>query len=428
MGNKRVPEVRFEGFSGEWEERKLGDIFNILDGDRGKNYPGESDFNENGETLFLDTGNVKKNGFDFSTKKYITKEKDESLRSGKLELYDFVLTSRGTLGNVAYYDKKTRNHYPSVRINSAMLILRPIMSNQVSDDYMTAVLRGNIIDTFMSTNQVGSAQPHITKRDFSKVSVGIPSILEEQTKIGSFFKRLDETIALHQKELTTLKQTKQGFLQKMFPKEGESVPEVRFPGFTGEWEERKLDSMVDRVKSYSLSRDVETNEYTGYKYIHYGDIHTKVADIIDEFSDLPNIKAAGNYELLEKGDLVLADASEDYQGIAAPAVVTIDVPYKLVSGLHTIALRPKQIDSLFLYYLINSQTFRKYGYKTGTGMKVFGISTTNLLKFESVFPILEEQTQIGNFFKQLDDTIALHESELETLKETKKAFLQKMFV
>ncbi|MEC2184937.1 restriction endonuclease subunit S [Bacillus spizizenii] len=205
-----------------------------------------------------------------------------------------------------------------------------------------------------------------------------------------------------------------------------NIPEVRFSGFAGEWEQCTLHSMVDRVKSYSLSRDVETSEYTGYKYIHYGDIHTKVADIIDEFSDLPNIKA-GTYELLEKGDLVLADASEDYQGIAAPAVVTIDVPYKLVSGLHTIALRPKQVDSLFLYYLINSPIFRKYGYKTGTGMKVFGISATNLLKFESLFPVLEEQTKIGNFFKQLDDTIALHQQELTTLKQTKQGFLQKMF-
>ncbi|WP_065451347.1 restriction endonuclease subunit S [Bacillus sp. 445_BSPC] len=204
------------------------------------------------------------------------------------------------------------------------------------------------------------------------------------------------------------------------------TPEIRFLGYTGDWDQRKLDSIVDRVKSYSLSRDVETSEYTGYKYIHYGDIHTKVADIIDEFSNLPNIKS-GNYELLEKGDLVLTDASEDYQGIATPAVITIDMPYKLVSGLHTIALRPKQVDSLFLYYLINSSTFRKYGYRIGTGMKVFGISVTNLLKFEGMFPLLEEQTKIGNFLKQLDETIALHQQELTTLKQTKQGFLQKMF-
>ena len=132
---------------------------------------------------------------------------------------------------------------------------------------------------------------------------------------------------------------------------------------------------------------------------------------------------------MEKGDLVLADASEDYKGIATPAVITIDTPYKLVSGLHTIALRPKQVDSLFLYYLINSPIFREYGYKMGTGMKKdLGISVTNLLKFESIFPSLEEQTKIGNFFEQLDNTIALHQCEVDTLKETKKAFLQKMFV
>ncbi|MGB2872353.1 restriction endonuclease subunit S [Psychrobacillus psychrotolerans] len=204
------------------------------------------------------------------------------------------------------------------------------------------------------------------------------------------------------------------------------MPDIRFAGFTDAWEQRKLDSISDRVKSYSLSRDVETIEDTGYKYIHYGDIHTKVAVVIDEFSNLPNIKAR-NYDLLEKGDLVVADASEDYQGIATPAVITVDTPYKLVAGLHTIALRPKQVDSLFLYYMFNSPTFRRYGYKTGTGMKVFGISVSNLLKFEGMFPLLEEQTKIAIILKQLDDTIALHQRKLELLKDTKKSLLQKMF-
>lgn len=205
-------------------------------------------------------------------------------------------------------------------------------------------------------------------------------------------------------------------------REEKKAPKLRFKGFSDAWEQRKLDSIVDRLKSYSLARDVETSDYTGYKYIHYGDIHRKVADVIDESSDLPNIKT-GNYELLEKGDLVLADASEDYQGIATPAVITIKTPYKLVAGLHTIALRPKQVDSLFLYYLINSPIFRKYGYKTGTGMKVFGINITNILKFESRFPLLEEQNKIGNLLKQLDDTIALHQQKLDKLKEQKRAYL-----
>lgn len=216
MTNKKAPELRFKGFFDAWELRKLVEIFNILDGDRGKNYPSDKDFLDNGATLFLDTGNVKKNGFNFTIKKFILKEKDKALRSGKLKLHDFILTSRGTLGNVAYYDEETFKNYPSVRINSAMLILRPILRNEVSDDYMASVLRGNVIDNFMSKNRVGSAQPHITKRDFSKIEIRIPTKIGEQQQIGTFFKQLDDTIALHQRELEILKNTKKAFLQKMF--------------------------------------------------------------------------------------------------------------------------------------------------------------------------------------------------------------------
>ena len=100
-----VPEIRLDGFDTEWGCVKMADIFQIIDGDRGKSYPGESDFSSFGHTLFLDTGNVKKTGLDFSTTKFISEEKDKELRNGKLILGDFILTSRGTLGNVAYYDE-----------------------------------------------------------------------------------------------------------------------------------------------------------------------------------------------------------------------------------------------------------------------------------------------------------------------------------
>lgn len=93
-----VPKIRFKGYAEDWEQRKLGDSIKVMDGDRGSNYPHESDFIENGDTLFLDTGNVTKTGFKFDSVKYITKEKDEQLRAGKLEKNDLVLTSRGTLG------------------------------------------------------------------------------------------------------------------------------------------------------------------------------------------------------------------------------------------------------------------------------------------------------------------------------------------
>src|SRR5699024_10125282 len=113
-------------------------------------------------------------GFDFSTKKFITQEKDESLRNGKLEIGDFVLTSRGTIGNVAFYGGNIFKEYPSMRVNSAMLILRQTTSENISGSYMESVLRGNIIESFMKRSFVGTAQPHITKKDFSKLDLSIP--------------------------------------------------------------------------------------------------------------------------------------------------------------------------------------------------------------------------------------------------------------
>ena len=211
-----VPEIRLEGFEGEWECLKIAEIFQIIDGDRGKSYPGENDFLSVGHTLFLDTGNVKKSGLDFSTTKFISEEKDKELRNGKLILGDFILTSRGTLGNVAYYNENIQKRYSSVRINSAMLILRPLLGDKISPDYILAVLRGNLISDFMKVNQVGSAQPHITKKEFSKIKVLVPSNIREQQAIGAYFSNLDNLINSHQEKIFQLETLKKKLLQDMF--------------------------------------------------------------------------------------------------------------------------------------------------------------------------------------------------------------------
>lgn len=211
-----VPEIRLDEFEGEWECLKMADIFKIIDGDRGKNYPGESEFFNVGHTLFLDTGNVKKTGLDFSSIKFISEKKDKELRNGKLILGDFILTSRGTLGNVAYYDENIQRDYSSVRINSAMLILRPLLGDKISHEYILAILRGNLISDFMKVNQVGSAQPHITKKEFSKIKVQVPSNIREQQAIGTYFTNLDNLISAHQEKITQLETLKKKLLQDMF--------------------------------------------------------------------------------------------------------------------------------------------------------------------------------------------------------------------
>ncbi|MDU1829832.1 restriction endonuclease subunit S, partial [Streptococcus vestibularis] len=204
------------------------------------------------------------------------------------------------------------------------------------------------------------------------------------------------------------------------------VPRLRFRGFQEDWELCKFERIFEKVKSYSLSREVETNEFTGMKYIHYGDIHTKKADKVSENSNIPNI-IKKNFALLEIGDLILTDASEDYKGIATPAVIRENTSFDIVAGLHTIALRPKNIDPMFLYYLIKAPTFRKYGYKVGTGMKVFGISSSKVLDFTTYIPKNDETKLVSSFLEKIDYALDLHQRKLDQLKELKKAYLQLMF-
>ena len=115
------------------------------------------------------------------------------------------------------------------------------------------------------------------------------------------------------------------------------VPQIRFNGYSDAWVQRNLGEVVQKVKSYSLSRDVETEDDTGFEYIHYGDIHTQKADVIDGNTKLPSI-VPGDYDLIQEGDVIVADASEDYLGIAEPTVVVNKPTENLVAGLHTIAI------------------------------------------------------------------------------------------
>ncbi|MEE6693688.1 restriction endonuclease subunit S [Lactiplantibacillus plantarum] len=202
-------------------------------------------------------------------------------------------------------------------------------------------------------------------------------------------------------------------------------PQLRFKGFTDPWEERTLGQTTTKAKSYSLSRDVERDHETGYRYIHYGDIHTGVADIVTEHTKLPNIEPA-NYDELRVNDLVVADASEDYQGIAEPAVV-VGLPTHLVAGLHTITLRPSSESSLYLYYLLHTDSFKHFGYQMGTGLKVFGISWLNLSKFTFMIPSRPEQEMIVKLIESVDNLIAVNQRKLAKLKELKQGYLQKMF-
>jgi len=208
------PELRFKGCSGKWERRNLGEMTEVLDGDRGKNYPNEDDFTSVGHTLFLSATNVTKNGFVFNYNQYITEEKSNGMGNGRLMLDDIVLTSRGSIGNIAWYNNAIQYKIPFARINSGMLILR---SKQLAKQcFFTQYLKSPFGRKQIDFISFGSAQPQLTKKDVTSYILSVPYDIAEQTKIASYFQHLDSLISLQKRELDKLRNMKKACLSKMF--------------------------------------------------------------------------------------------------------------------------------------------------------------------------------------------------------------------
>ena len=211
---ERYPELRFPGFTDAWEQRKLEDLVDVLDGDRGKNYPKEFDFDVQGHTLFLNASNVTNEGFSFKNNQYITEEKSNSMGNGRLVEDDVIITSRGSLGHIAWYNQVIQCIMPHVRINSGMLILRKRVDINMS--YLQQFLRSDKGQSQISFISFGSAQPQLTKKDVQKINIIYPANLKEQIKIEAYFSALDNLITLYQRKLEHLKLQKKALLQQMF--------------------------------------------------------------------------------------------------------------------------------------------------------------------------------------------------------------------
>ena len=270
---------------------------------------------------------------------------------------------------------------------------------------------------FMKLNgDSGARADRFAIKDSVFVEMPIPyPTIEEQQKIGTFFKHLDDTIALHQRKLDLLKEQKKGFLQKMFPKNGEKVPELRFAGFADDWEERKAGDIFKNVsdKGYSDLPVLSASQELGM--IRRDEIGIDIK--YDEAS-------TKNYKRVQPGQFVIhlrsfqgGFAWSDIEGITSPAYTVLD--YK----------EPNRYNSDFWKVVLTSPTFITrletvtYGIRDGRS-----ISYTDFSSLKLTAPSLAEQQQIGTFFAHLDTLISLHQRKLDLLKEQKKGFLQKMFV
>lgn len=185
------------------EPTLLGDFVDFIDGDRGKNYPTFDEFTSTGYCLFLNASNVTSTGFNFDTCMFVTEEKDKLMNKGHLSSYDIVLTSRGTLGNVALYDKHIK--YENMRINSGMLIIRP-KTKQISPYFIYAMLKSSYMKVAIERFRSGSAQPQLPIKDLQKITFEIPQSDAVLADLERQFLSIEESISINNKEIDNLKE------------------------------------------------------------------------------------------------------------------------------------------------------------------------------------------------------------------------------
>ncbi|WP_407632063.1 restriction endonuclease subunit S [Leuconostoc falkenbergense] len=392
---KKVPELRFKGFTDDWEQRKLSNESTITAG-----------------------GDI---------------DKSKLKEVGEYPIFANALTNDGTVG---YYDSYYRVEAPAVTVTgrgdvghakarkvnfTPVVRLLAVKSNHDVDFLENAINNHKVLVE-------STGVPQLTAPQLGNYKIFFPTG-EEQQKIGSFFKQLDDTIALHQRKLDLLKEQKKGFLQKMFPKNGAKVPELRFAGFADDWEERKLLDNVEKVLDY---RGKSPPKF-GMEWGTEGYLVLSALNVKNGYIDKSVEAKYGDHELfdrwmgnnrLEKGDVVFTTE--------APLGNVAQVPDNngYILNQRAVAFKSLQeTDDNFFAQLLRSPIVQNTLKASSSGGTAKGIGMKEFAKLNARVPEThEEQRKIGLFFKHLDDTIALHQRKLDLLKEQKKGFLQKMFV
>lgn len=409
---RKTPKRRFREFkdADAWKQRKLGELAPLRGGFAFKS----NNFKNKGVPIvrisnILSDGTVGKEFVYYEEQiddeKYLLPEKSAVLAM-----------SGATTGKVAILDNAKHNKYYQ---NQRVGYFTPINHSDYS--FISTIVRSKLFLEQLNSVLVAGAQPNISSKDIDEFIFLVPENIEEQQKIGQFFKQLDDTIALHQRKLDKLKQLKKAYLLEMFPGEGEKKPKRRFSGFTDNWKQRKLGDVSQDTFGGGTPKTSVTEYWNG-------DIPWI------QSSDLTNEKLFGvSPKKYITKEAVKNSATKLIPANSIAIVTRVGVgklafmPFEFTSSQDFLSLSNLTIDCNFGMYSIYKMLQRELNNIQGTSIK--GITKADLLDKDVVIPVdIEEQQKIGHFFKQLDDTIALHQSKLDKLKELKKAYLNEMFV
>ena len=400
MDNKKngIPKLRFPGFTGAWEQRKLGEEFKKVN-ERNNGEFGKDRWISVAKMYFQDPDKVTSNNID--TRTYVMRLGDiafEGHPNNEFKFGRFVANDIGDgvvseLFPIYRHIRDYDNNYWKYAIHLER-IMGPIFAKSITSS--------------------GNSSNKLAPKDLLRQSIFLPH-LDEQKQIGYFFKQFDSLIALHQRKLEHLQEQKKGLLQKMFPKNGETVPEVRFPGFTDAWEQRKLGDVATFKQGVQVGLEKQYTEKAPGR-----ERFIRIVDYTQKTEDIRYIDKIPNANYVDKNDVVVVRygaagfVGHGISGIIANNMFTVN-PFE-------------NLDKTYLYTYIKQDKIRKY-LNSNSGSSTMPAINFNIMK---TLPIpcssIVEQKRIAGFFQQLDTLIALHQRKLEHLELMKKGLLQQMFV
>ena len=401
-----IPKLRFNGFTEEWEQRKLVDIVGSVIG--GGTPKTSNDEYWDGDIPWIQSSNVQENEiFDFEIPKRITQAGLDKSAAKLVPENSIAVVTHVGVGKLVFvpFTYTTSQDFTS-------------LAELKTDPYFTCYSLYKRIQEDLHIVQ-GSAIKGITKDDLLTKEIVVPE-KDEQYKIGKYFRSIDNLITLYQRKCNSLKQVKKYMLQRMFPKQGEKVPEIRFAGFTGDWEQRKLGDITQRVQSNDGRMNLPTltiSAANGWM------------NQVDRFSGNIAGKEQKNYTLLRRGELSYNHGNSKLakygtvfalQSFNEALVPRVYHSFKMING-----------NSDFIEYYFSTKILDKELAKLiSSGARMDGllnISYDDFMGIKVNVPSVEEQNRISDYLRKIDSLIALHQRKVDSLKEIKKFMLQNMF-
>lgn len=410
----KKPAIRFKGYTGEWIEKTLGDVASAFD--YGLNAAAT---NYDGKNKYIRITDIDDRSHRFSQENLSSPDTDLKNADNYLVKSGDILFARtgASVGKSYLYNKDDGKVY------YAGFLIRASVKDGISPDFVFQNTMTDNYKRFVKITSQRSGQPGVNAAEYKTYSFLSPKDKAEQASIGLFFKNLDSLIEGKRVKLDKLKKLKQAYLGKMFPKKGSRVPEVRFKGFAGDWEEKLLGNIGSSYTGLSGKGKADFGHGRA-SYITYMNVFSNPVATLEQTD---RIEVDKKQNCVKKNDIFFTVSSETPEEVGMSSVWTYEIENVYLNSF-CFGFRPNEnIDPYYFAYLMRSPLERSQIILLAQGISRFNISKSKMMNISVLLPTVPEQKKIGAFFQNLDNLINLQLKELDKLTNIKSACLSKMF-